>query len=123
DMSELFPLLGVPAPPTPPYSLKGHLERENKTWNFTKMQGRIGESDVSGEVKVDYGPKKPVLTANLLSNKLDFDDLAPLVGAPPDSKETASAEQKKVAAQLEQKDELFPDLPLNVNLLHVMDME
>ncbi len=123
DMSELFPLLGVPAPPTPPYSLKGNLVREGKTWNFTKMQGRIGDSDVSGEVKVDYGPKKPVLTANLLSNKLDFDDLAPLVGAPPDTKETASAEQKKVAAQLEQKDELFPDVPLNVNLLDVMDME
>jgi uncharacterized protein involved in outer membrane biogenesis len=123
DMSELFPLLGVPAPPTPPYSLKGNLVREGETWVFSKMQGRIGDSDVSGEVKVDYGPKKPLLTANLLSNKLDFDDLAPLVGAPPDTDETASAEQKKVAAQLEQKDELFPDVPLNVNKLDVMDME
>jgi hypothetical protein len=123
DLSEIFPLLGVPAPPTPPYSLKGNLVREGDTWNFTKMQGRIGDSDVSGEVKVDYGPKKPVLTANLLSNKLDFDDLAPLVGAPPDTNETASAEQKKVAAQLHQKEELFPDVPLNVNLLDVMDMK
>ena len=68
-------------------------------------------------------PKKPVLTANLVSDNLDFDDLAPLVGAPPDTKETASAEQKKVAAELDQKDELFPDMPLNVNLLDVMDME
>jgi uncharacterized protein involved in outer membrane biogenesis len=123
DLSEIFPLLGVPAPPTPPYNLKGNLVREGETWHFTKMQGRIGDSDVSGEVKVDYGPEKPVLTANLLSNNLDFDDLAPLVGAPPDTDETASAEQKKVAAQLEQKDELFPDVPLNVNKLDVMDME
>ena len=123
DLSEIFPLLGVPAPPTPPYSLKGNLVREGETWHFTKMQGRIGDSDVSGEVKVDYGPEKPVLTANLLSNKLDFDDLAPLVGAPPDTDETASAEQKKVAAELEQKDELFPDVPLDVNKLDVMDME
>jgi AsmA family protein len=123
DLSEIFPLLGIPAPPTPPYSLKGNLVREGETWHFTKMQGRIGDSDVAGEVKVDYGPKKPVLTANLVSDTLDFDDLAPLVGAPPDTDETASAEQKKVAAQLEQKDELFPDVPLNVNLLDVMDME
>ena len=100
DMSELFPLLGVPAPPTPPYSLKGNLVREGETWHFTKMQGRIGDSDVSGEVKVDYGPEKPVLTANLVSDNLDFDDLAPLVGAPPDTDETASAEQKKIAAVL-----------------------
>jgi len=123
DLSEIFPLLGVPAPPTPPYSLKGNLVREGETWHFTKMQGRIGDSDVAGEVKIDYGPEKPVLTANLVSENLDFDDLAPLVGAPPDTNETASAEQKKVAAQLEQKDELFPDVPLNVNLLDVMDME
>jgi AsmA family protein len=123
DLSEIFPLLGVPAPPTPPYNLKGNLVREGETWHFTKMQGRIGDSDVRGEVKIDYGPEKPVLTANLVSDNLDFDDLAPLVGAPPDPDETASAEQKKVAAQLEQKDELFPDVPLNVNLLDVMDME
>ena len=64
-----------------------------------------------------------MLNANLVSDNLDFDDLAPLVGAPPDTDETASAEQKKIAAELEQKDELFPDLPLNVNLLDVMDME
>ena len=113
----------MPAPPTPPYNLKGNLVREGETWHFTKMQGRIGDSDVAGEVKIDYGPEKPVLTANLVSDNLDFDDLAPLVGAPPDTDETASAEQKKVAAQLEQKDELFPDVPLNVNLLDVMDME
>ena len=123
DLSEIFPLLGVPAPPTPPYNLKGNLVREGETWHFTKMQGRIGDSDVRGEVKIDYGPEKPVLTANLVSDNLDFDDLAPLVGAPPDTDETASAEQKKVAAQLEQKDELFPDVPLKVNLLDVMDME
>jgi AsmA family protein len=123
DLSEIFPLLGVPAPPTPPYSLEGNLVREGETWHFTKMRGRIGDSDIGGEVKVDYGPEKPVLTANLVSDNLDFDDLAPLVGAPPDTDETASAEQKKIAAELEQKDELFPDLPLNVNLLDVMDME
>lgn len=123
DLSEIFPLLGVPAPPTPPYDLKGNLVREGETWRFTEMQGRIGDSDVRGQVVVDYGPKKPVLTARLVSDNLDFDDLAPLVGAPPDTDETASAEQKKVAAQLEQKDELFPDVPLKVNLLDVMDME
>lgn len=123
DLSEIFPLLGVPAPPTPPYNLKGNLVREGDTWRFSKMQGRIGDSDVRGEVEVDYGPKKPVLTAKLVSDNLDFDDLAPLVGAPPDTSETASAEQKKVAAELDKKDELFPDVPLNVNLLDVMDME
>jgi AsmA family protein len=123
DLSEVFPLLGVPAPPTPPYNLKGHLLREGEKWQFSKIQGRIGDSDMAGNITIDYGRKKPLLTADLVSDNLDFDDLAPLIGAPPDTDETASAEQKKVAAELKQQDELFPDLPLNVNLLDVMDME
>ena len=123
DLSELFPLLGVPAPPTPPYDLKGHLLRDGDKWQFTDVQGRIGDSDMAGDVTIDYGREKPMLTANLVSNKLDFDDLAPLVGAPPDTDETASAEQKEEAAQLKQQDELFPDVPLEVDLLDVMDME
>ena len=123
DLSEIFPLLGVPAPPTPPYDLKGHLARDGEKWQFTDMQGRIGDSDMVGSVAIDYGRKKPLLTADLKSQNLDFDDLAPLVGAPPDTKETASAEQKKTAEQLKKQDELFPDVPLKVDLLDVMDME
>lgn len=123
DLAEVFPLLGVPAPPTPPYELKGHLLREGEKWQFTGFEGRIGDSDMAGDVTIDYGREKPMLTANLVSNKLDFDDLAPLVGAPPDTDETASAEQKEEAAQLKQQDELFPDVPLEVDLLDVMDME
>lgn len=123
DLSEIFPLLGVPAPPTPPYDLKGHLVRDEDKWQFSKMQGRIGDSDMAGNVTIDYGRKKPLLTADLKSKNLDFDDLAPLVGAPPDPKETASAEQKATAQQLKKQDELFPDVPLKVDLLDVMDME
>jgi hypothetical protein len=123
DLSEIFPLLGVPAPPTPPYDLKGHLVRDGEKWQFTDMQGRIGDSDMAGSVTIDYGRKKPLLTADLESQNLDFDDLAPLIGAPPDTKETASAEQKKTAEQLKKQDELFPDVPLKVDLLDVMDME
>jgi AsmA family protein len=123
DLSDIFPLLGVPAPPTPPYSLKGHLQREGDKWKFTKVQGRVGDSDIAGDVTIDYGPKKPSLTADLVSDNLDFDDLGPLVGAPPRTKETASAEQKKTAEQLKQKQELFPSVPLNVDLLKVMDMK
>lgn len=123
DLSDVFPLLGVPAPPTPPYELKGHLLREGEKWQFTDVQGKVGDSDMAGDITIDYGGEKPRLTADLVSENLDFDDLAPLVGAPPDTDETASAEQKKAAAQLEQQDELFPHIPLNAEVLETMDME
>ncbi len=124
DMAEIFPILGVPAPPTPPYSLKGHLTHKRDVWQLQKMTGVVGDSDLSGDVKIDYGPKRPMLTADLISKRLDFDDLGPLVGIPPatDGNETASAQQEKTAKKLEAEGELFPDVKLQMEKLRVMDM-
>ncbi len=122
NLAEVFPLLGVPAPRTPPYEVSGHLLREGDKWQFTGVQGRVGDSDLAGDITIDYGGEKPRLTADLVSDNLDFDDLAPLVGAPPDTEETASAEQRELAAQLRQEGELFPHVPLNADVLQTMDM-
>lgn len=125
DLAEIFPILGVPAPPTPPYSLAGHLTRKGDVWQFQKMAGIVGNSDLSGDVKIDYGPKRPFLTARLVSKSLDFDDLGPLIGLPPatDGKEAASAEQEQTAKKMEAEGELFPDVPLEMEKLRVMDMD
>lgn len=125
DLSEIFPVLGVPAPPTPPYKLSGQLLRKGDVWEFRGIEGVVGDSDLAGNVRIDYGPERPFLEANLKSKVLDFDDLGPLVGATPDTEggEAASAQQKKVAANLEARDNLFPDVKLNFDRLKVMDMD
>lgn len=125
DLAEIFPVLGIPAPSTPPYSLKGHLTHKNDVWQLQKMAGIVGDSDLTGDVKIDYGPKRPFLKANLVSRKLDFDDLGPLVGIPPatEKNESASVQQEKTAKQLEAEGELFPNVPLKVEKLRVMDMD
>ncbi|MDY0873478.1 AsmA family protein [Dongia rigui] len=125
DLSEIFPILGVPAPSTPPYSLKGHLTHKGDAWQLQNMTGIVGDSDLSGDVKIDYGPKRPMLTADLTSKVLDFDDLGPLIGIPPatEGNESASAQQEKIAKQLEAQGELFPDLQLKTEKLRVMDMD
>jgi len=125
DFAEVFPLLGIPAPPTPPYAVKGHLRRDGELWRLEGMSGRIGDSDVSGDVAVDYRPKVPMLTAELVSTHLDFDDLAPLIGAPPEvgSGETASDAQRRQFQRMREQDQLFPDVPLKVERLRSMDMD
>lgn len=125
DFAEVFPLLGIPAPPTPPYDVEGRLLRDGKVWRFDGMTGRIGDSDVAGEVAVDYRPKVPMLTARLVSKHLDFDDLAPLIGAPPGvgDGETASDAQRRQFQRMREEDQLFPDVPLNVERLRSMDMD
>lgn len=125
NLADVFPLLGIPAPPTPPYELAGQLQRDGAVWRMTGMSGRIGNSDIAGNVGVDYGRKTPLLTAKLVARRLDFDDLAPLVGVPPAAAEgeAASKEQQGEQQRLRERDNLFPDTPIDVARLRAMDMD
>jgi uncharacterized protein involved in outer membrane biogenesis len=125
DLADVFPVLGVPAPPTPPYKLEGQLFRDKDVWRFENFTGIVGDSDLEGSLSIDYGRKKPFLAAKLTSKLLDLDDLGPLIGVPPKTKgkESASAEQKQEAQQLAASDSIFPDVPLKVDKLKVMDMD
>jgi uncharacterized protein involved in outer membrane biogenesis len=76
DMANLFPLIRLVFPSTPPYRLKGHLKHEGEVWSFSNFSGRVGGSDLSGTIRVDMEPKRPVMKADLVSNILDFKDLA-----------------------------------------------
>jgi len=123
DLADVFPLLGIPAPSTPPYDLAGDLKRTEKEWRLENMKGRIGNSDVTGIVVVEPRKKRSYLEAKLTSNNLDFDDLGPLIGIPPESNETASKEQKKEATEMKAEGNLFPDKPLQTEKLRAMDMD
>ena len=83
DMAEIFPIVGIPTPKTRPYSISGHLGREGKVWTFRGMNGKVGESDLSGDVLVDTGGDRPMVKADLTSNRLAALDLAGLIGASP----------------------------------------
>ena len=124
DMANLFPLIRLVFPSTPPYKLKGHLKHEGQTWSFSNFSGRVGESDLSGTIRVDTEPKRPVMKADLISNLVDFKDLAGFIGGKPasGSDETASDEQEKqAAATKEESDRIFPDQPFDLERLKAMD--
>lgn len=122
NLADIYPLLGIPGPPTPPYRIAGKLDREGKTWRFHDSRWRVGDSDLSGEVLIDEGRKPTHLAARLVSSNLAFKDLAPLVGAPP-GRGTVSAKQAQTQAQLEATGDLFPDVPLKVERLRAMNMD
>ncbi|HVZ02554.1 MAG TPA: AsmA family protein [Dongiaceae bacterium] len=123
DLADLFPVLGIPAPSTPPYDLKGQLKHDKDEWRLENMQGVIGNSDMSGLVVVKQREKRNLLTASLASKSLDFDDLGPLLGIPPNTQEKASGEQKQQAAEMKQEGNLLPDKPMHVEKLRAMDMD
>ncbi|KQR13456.1 MULTISPECIES: AsmA family protein [Xanthomonas] len=125
DMEDLYPLTGVAMPSTPPYTLDGHLRRDGDVWRYETFTGTAGDSDLSGTAEVDLRNKRPFLRADLASKRLDFDDLAGFVGAPPKTgaNESANAEQKKQAAQLAASARILPTTPYDLSKLRAMDAQ
>ena len=125
DMEDLYPLVGLAIPSTPPYKLKGRLKRNNDVWRYENFTGTAGDSDLGGTAQIEVGRERPFLKADLVSKRLDFDDLAGFVGAPPKtgSGESANAEQKAEAAELKASARVLPDTPYNLTKLRAMDAD
>lgn len=125
DMEDLYPLVGLAIPSTPPYRLKGRLKRNNDVWRYEDFTGTAGDSDLGGTAQIEVGRERPFLKADLVSKRLDFDDLAGFVGAPPKTggSESANAEQKAEAAALHASARVLPDTPYNLTKLRAMDAD
>ena len=125
DLAELFPLTGVALPNTPPYRLRGRLSRDGFVWRIDNLAGRVGDSDLSGDLSVTTGRERPFLKADLRSNSLDFDDLGAVFGAAPKvgPGETASAKQVAVARRMVAQQRIFSDAPLDVSRIRAMDAD
>ena len=123
DLNRLYALTGLALPNTPPYKISGHLTRKGQRFDFKKLTGRVGDSDVSGDLFVLMGKERPYLEADLQSQRLDFDDMGSLVGAAPATGkgETASAGQKVEAVQRDATQRLLPDATLQVDRVKAMD--
>lgn len=125
NLSLLFPLLGIALPDTPPYQLQGLLTREDHTWHYDRFSGKVGDSDLAGAASVRTGGVRPFLKADLVSKRLDFDDLAGFVGAAPQAHagETATPEQRKQADAQKASARVLPDTPFELAKLRRMDAD
>ncbi|WP_422822845.1 AsmA family protein [Variovorax humicola] len=91
-LGDLFPLLGIALPHTSPYALSGDLRKRAKLWEVKGLQGRLGLSDIGGDMRFDQAPKTPQLGGKLRSKVLDMDDLGPLIGLPPTERSAKAIE-------------------------------
>jgi len=125
DLADIYRLTGVAAPNTPPYRVSGRLRRNDTRYDFDAFTGRIGDSDIAGDLYVKTDGKRIYLNADVRSKKLDFDDIGPIFGLPPSTGrgETASTEQKVQARQGAGTRYLLPDATLNVERIRAMDAD
>ncbi|MFC4275319.1 AsmA family protein [Achromobacter aloeverae] len=101
SMSDLYPLIGVTLPDTPPYGTDGHLkarlnDAQGSVFEYQGFNGKVGNSDIHGDVTYVAGKPRPKLTGKFTSQLLRFADLGPLVGA--DTGKKGATDAAKVAA-------------------------
>jgi uncharacterized protein involved in outer membrane biogenesis len=83
DLADLYYLTGLTLPNTPAYKISGNLTRDQAVYRFSDLRGTLGQSDLHGDLTVDVSGDKPYLKGDIASNKLNFDDLGPLIGVKP----------------------------------------
>lgn len=80
DLSLLYPIAGVPIPPTPPYKIEGALNHAGDLWSLRQLKGLVGKSDIAGDFSLDLNKKPQFIKADLVSNRLDMADLGGFIG-------------------------------------------
>ncbi|MES2530974.1 MAG: AsmA family protein [Pseudomonadota bacterium] len=83
SLGDLYPLLGIALPQTSPYAISGELRKRAKLWDVQALKGKLGLSDIGGDMQFDQGQTPAHLAGNLRSAVMDMDDLGPLIGLPP----------------------------------------
>lgn len=118
DMNDLYLLTGVTLPSTPPYRLSGSLTRDDDLWTFNDFSGRVGGSDLSGDVRARTGERLHVV-ADLRSQRLDVDDLIAILGG--ETRTNAAGTETTTVSSGGAPGKLLPDATLQVERLRTMD--
>jgi AsmA family protein len=122
DLADLYYLIGLALPNTPPYTLAGEVTREGGRFGMPHVAGRVGDSDLRGSwTAARQRNGRLLLEGDFRTNSLDFDDAMTVLGGPPDAGETASAEQRAMAQNLAAQGRLLPDAPLDISRVRNMD--
>ena len=130
-LAALFPLIGIAQPETRPYAFEGHLVRKGSMWRYQKFAGQIGSSDLAGNMQIDLDRARPFMHGDLVSQRLVFEDLGPLIGssAPPKAAATRNAVSASVPPPAKRiadgtaATKMLPDLPFKTDRWNSVDAD
>lgn len=125
SLAGLYALTAIPLPATPPYHLSGKLDYADHKVRFRKFSGVVGSSDLSGDIAIDPGKDRPLVTAHLVSKKVVLADLAGFIGATPGKAGAANTTPQLKHAQAVQaaRPRVLPDTPINLPKLRSADLD
>ena len=132
DLADLYYLTQLALPNTPPFELSAHIERDANLIKVTKLAGKVGQSDLTGQLTVDASRKRPSISGDLQSRQLRLADLAASLGAQPKKAGSLQGEAEapkpssqgaKQAAPAAASARLFPTSHLQVERVRAMDAD
>ncbi|WP_454673082.1 AsmA family protein [Achromobacter pestifer] len=128
SMAQLYPLTGVTLPDTPPYSTDGHLVAKLKNsggavFDYKNFNGKVGNSDLHGDITFALGAPRPKLTGKLSSKLLRMADLGPLVGVPAGGTPAAPADKTKDAPAKPKGGKVLPTQAFRTDRWRDMDAD
>jgi uncharacterized protein involved in outer membrane biogenesis len=125
DLSKLYPIVPVPLPWSPPYSLSGHLVHNGETWKLVDFKGRMGASDLEGDFSLNRHNKRSTIVADITSRRLNYKDLAGFLGMPPPhtTARARAPDQEREAAKRATTERALPDKPYDLTRLRAVDAD
>lgn len=123
NLADLYPLTGVPLPPSPPYQLTGRLDYADGRFRFREIAGRYGQSDIAGEASVApaRGGRRQV-RIDAHSDRVVWRDLAGLIGGRPGQAEVLDDTPAQRSAR-PSSGKLLPDKPIALPRIRSADLD
>lgn len=127
NIADLYPLTGVPLPPSPPYQIAGRFDYAEGAFRFSDVRGMYGQSDIAGNVAVMPAAlhERRRVKIDAHSKKVVWSDLSGFIGATPGSPKAKndSAEQKSQRTAQAQKGKLLPDTAISLPRIRAADLD
>ncbi len=112
-LTELFEILALPLPASPPYAFSGRLTRDEDHWALHEFEGRFGESDLRGDLQAFTGGERIRIIADVESGSFRTEDLAGFWGEV----------EEKDGREATGDDHILSDEPISLPKLRRMDAE
>lgn len=107
SMAKLYAITGIFLPETPPFSTEGQLtcdlNANGGKWNYSEFRGKVGSSDISGDLQFEFKSPRPLLSGSIVSKSLLFSDLAPIIGI-----DSRSSKQTRGLATVQPSNKILP---------------
>ena len=121
NIANLFDFLGVAVPATRAYSLKSDLTYDGDWWRFTRLRGTVGDSDLTGSLRVGMPAKRVKIVADLKTNTLDIVDAGPIFGYDPERLDKLGS--AGTITQVNGHPKVLPDAPLRIDAIKRFDAD